>query len=147
MSDYFLLSLFLHLWGSGRNELFPEVLDLLFVLINFLYNLINFLRCHGSCYFLAFWNFVIGYNYSLLEPIHAIFLIFGLNLDLIEHQIQLLFIVLCVLQIFYVCTSCATLNFSLYSALVGIRPITNYISLDISRVSGLQSHPCATRWV
>jgi hypothetical protein len=103
----FILPFLLHLWGSGRDELFPEVLDLLPVLIDCLHNLINLLHHHELCCLHSLWNFVIGYIQSLLKPIHTIFLVFGLDIDLLEHQFQLFSVVLHLLQL---CCVCACTN-------------------------------------
>jgi hypothetical protein len=82
----FLLPLLLHLRGSGRSELFLNVLDILPILIDCLDNLINLLCFRELCCLRALRNFLIGYNQSLLKPICAVFLIFGLEIDLLEHQ-------------------------------------------------------------
>jgi len=103
-----MLPLLLHLQGHGRYELFSEVLDLLPVLIDFMHNLINLLCRHELFCLHSLWNFVIGYSQSMLEPIHVIFLIFGLNIDLLEHQFQIFSLFLHLLQFYCIC-ACAWL--------------------------------------
>jgi hypothetical protein len=88
-----MLPLLLHLWWSGRYELLPKVLDLMYVLIDCFHNLINLL-CHREFIPLhALWDFIISYGQFLLHPICTIFLIFGLELSLLEYQFQIILIV------------------------------------------------------
>jgi hypothetical protein len=98
-----LLPLLLHIWWSGRYELLSEVLDLLFVLIYILHNLINLL-CHCEFDHLhALWYFLIGYGQLILHPIFSVFFIFSIELSLLEYQVHLIPIVLFLLQFRCVC--------------------------------------------
>jgi hypothetical protein len=100
---YLLLPLLLHLWWSGRCERLLEVLDLIFILIDCLHNMINIL-CHREFSRLhSLWNFLVGYDQFLLQPIHIVSLILGLDLSLLKYQFHHISIVLFLLQFYCVC--------------------------------------------
>jgi hypothetical protein len=109
-----------------------EVLDLLPILIICLHNMINILCHHDLCHLRSLWDFLVGYNQFLLQPIHVVF--FKLVLILVCSSTNSKISRLC-----FVCcnsaasvrardrTSCTTLNYILYKALVGICIIINCV--------------------
>jgi hypothetical protein len=108
MYCYFFLPLLLHLWWSGRYEILLKVLELLFVLIDYLHNLINILCHHEFDCLRTFWDFLIGYDQFLVHPIRTVYLVFGLYLSLLEYQFHLVPILFYLLQFHYV-YACARL--------------------------------------
>jgi hypothetical protein len=91
---FLLLPLLPHLWWSGRHEILPEVLNLMFVLIDCLHNLINLLCHHEFNHLHPLSNFLIGYDQFMLQPIRMVSLIFGLDIVFLEYQFYLISIVL-----------------------------------------------------
>jgi len=103
MCCFLLLYLLLNLWWSGRCELHLELLDLLLVLIDFLHNMINLLCHHEFGHLQVLWDFIIGYDQFLFQPIHMVLLTFCLKIILLEYQFQHISIFFYLLQFCCIC--------------------------------------------
>jgi hypothetical protein len=79
------------------------MLNLLLVLIDCLYNLINLLCRHEFDFLRILWDFLVGYNHFLLHPIFLVLLIFCLELSLLENQFQRVSTFLFLLQFHCIC--------------------------------------------